>query len=74
MLIKNTLISLLIKGKALTIFGLLLEGGIFYFYAGVGINNVLYGSLITFGFLLISIGIAIGLYFLSLKAYLNKEF
>ena len=57
-----------------TIFGLLLEGGIFYFYVGVGINNILYGSLITFGFLLISIGIAIGLYFLSLKAYLNKEF
>lgn len=38
------------------------------------VTNILYTSLITFGYLIISIIVLICGYFLSKKAYLNKEF
>ena len=57
-----------------TILTLIIQAGAFVLYVAFGIDNVLYGSLIALIYLAISILFFVGSYFLSLKAYSNKEF
>ncbi len=57
-----------------TILTVLLQTVAFVLYAAFGIEHILQGSIVAIGFFTISIAIFIGAYFLSLRAYLNKDF